>query len=112
MSLVYGSFNGGDPRRFSPDPECSTEAEREAHRVACARWDAGYRDEYPTHYFAQEGDAMIHVNRSAFGLGVYDDGAPECETCLDSGVVDTGRPSDVAADETVFEPCPNCGEQP
>lgn len=39
MSKVecYGAFPGGDPRDFTPDPECSTEAEREAHRRACAR---------------------------------------------------------------------------
>lgn len=35
----YGNFLGGDPREFSPDPECSTEAERAAHAEACRRWD-------------------------------------------------------------------------
>ncbi len=110
--IGYGAFPGGDPRRFSPDPECSTGAEREAHRVACARWDAGYRDEYPTHYFAQEGSTILHVNRSAFGLGTYDDGRPECERCHDGGMVDSGEPSDANADETVWVPCPDCGATP
>jgi hypothetical protein len=106
--IGYGSFPGGDPRRFSPDPECSTEAERDAHRVACARWDAGYRDEYPTHALYAEGGAVVHVNRSAFGLGVYDDGRPECERCHDSGCVDTGEPSDAGDGATKWKPCPEC----
>ena len=37
----YGGFYGGDPRNFSPDPECSTETERTAHAAACAEWDKG-----------------------------------------------------------------------
>ena len=37
----YGGFYGGDPRNFSPDPECSTETERAAHAAACAEWDGG-----------------------------------------------------------------------
>ena len=43
----YGSFYGGDPRDFDPDPEASTAEERERHRVACAaaeRGDDGARD--------------------------------------------------------------------
>lgn len=39
--VSYGAFPGGDPREFSPDEECSTEAERAAHRAACDAWDRG-----------------------------------------------------------------------
>jgi len=39
----YGPFMGGDPRNFSPDPECSTEEERQRHREACASWERGER---------------------------------------------------------------------
>lgn len=102
--IGYGSFPGGDPRRFTPDSECSTEEEREAHRVACLRWDHGFRDEYPTHILAPG----CHLNRSAFGLGTYDTGDPECERCLDCGMVDTGEPSDADADATIWRPCPEC----
>lgn len=35
----YGGFPGGDPRLFKPDPECSSEEERAAHKVACETWD-------------------------------------------------------------------------
>jgi hypothetical protein len=39
MALAnYSPFTGGDPRNFSPDPECSTEEERQRHREACAAW--------------------------------------------------------------------------
>lgn len=31
----YGSFQGGDPRLFCPDPECSTEEDRANHKAAC-----------------------------------------------------------------------------
>jgi hypothetical protein len=34
----YGFFPGGDPNNFTPDPECSTEEERERHKQACAAW--------------------------------------------------------------------------
>jgi hypothetical protein len=108
--IAYGGFPGGDPRRFSPDPECSTEAQRQAHRIACQRWDAGYRDKYPGHAFVQRGDSFAHVARNPFGLGVYDDGAPECERCHDSGMVDSGEPSDADADATKWIPCPECEE--
>lgn len=39
----YGSFHGGDPRRFTPDEECSTEEERELHRQHCEAWAKGER---------------------------------------------------------------------
>jgi hypothetical protein len=31
----YGLFPGGDPRKFIPDPECSTEQERKNHCRDC-----------------------------------------------------------------------------
>lgn len=37
----YGTFCGGDPRLFTPDPECSTEEERAYHKKACEMADAG-----------------------------------------------------------------------
>ncbi len=57
----YGFFCGGDPRDFSPDPECSTEDEREAHRLACEAWGRGER-----------ADAHAGCRASVgFGLGTY-----------------------------------------
>jgi hypothetical protein len=33
--IHYGSFPGGDPRRFSPDPEMATAEEIHRHSEAC-----------------------------------------------------------------------------
>jgi hypothetical protein len=85
----YGCFHGGDPRLFSPDPECSTEKEREAHREACAAWERGERPTFPVSGFEttekdetftdkRDGSTVkipagsaVHVLRSSFGLGGY-----------------------------------------
>jgi len=37
----YGSYNGGDPREFCPDVECSTDDERALHAADCAAWERG-----------------------------------------------------------------------
>lgn len=42
----YGSFQGGDPRLFHPDPECSTEKDRANHQAACEAWEKGERTEF------------------------------------------------------------------
>lgn len=44
---TYGNFHGGDPRQFSPDPECSTEEERALHKVHCEAWDRGEQAKAP-----------------------------------------------------------------
>ncbi len=71
----YGAFPGGDPRDFTPDPECSTDAEREAHRRACAIWDAGaqFGPEEPAHRWLtdEQGRLVGHVARCKYGLGTY-----------------------------------------
>lgn len=71
----YGFFPGGDPRRFTPDPECSTEAERAAHKAACAAWDRGEttagQEARPYWVGGEDGKAVAHVTPSGFGLGVY-----------------------------------------
>jgi len=43
----YGFFLGGDPRQFTPDPECSTPEERAAHDLSCHHWNNGNRVEVP-----------------------------------------------------------------
>lgn len=68
----YGSFLGGDPRNFHPDPECSTDEEREAHRQACAAWDRGERPEIQGHIMIRDpitGGLVMHIARNSFGLG-------------------------------------------
>lgn len=39
--VSYGYFLGGDPRKFSPDPECSTPEEQAAWKADCEAWDRG-----------------------------------------------------------------------
>lgn len=69
----YGHFPGGDPRLFRPDPECSTEREREAHREACAAWERGEQ----TDAGPACGTIRALLGRDeepapvGFGLGVY-----------------------------------------
>lgn len=63
--LHYGFFLGGDPRDFSPDPECSTEQERAAHKAACDEWNAGNRVTVPMPQ-CMRGDPTV----VGFGLGV------------------------------------------
>lgn len=73
---VYGFFPGGDPRMFSPDEESSTAEEREAHKAACARWDAGDTAPKTPHEYGPHGDTAkaepgVRVLLAGFGLGSY-----------------------------------------
>jgi hypothetical protein len=72
--LVYGYFHGGDPRDFTPDPECSTEAERAAWAEACRRWNNGDRTPVARPNFSYtdpEGNVIVRGCGSPFGLGTY-----------------------------------------
>jgi len=71
----YGTFHGGDPRLFSPDPDASTEQERASHAEDCAKWDAGEITERPVSGWNEDG--TIHVTRSAYGLGIYQFDPPD-----------------------------------
>lgn len=70
-SPVYGFFTGGDPRDFTPDPECSSDEERAAHKAACEARNAD--DAVPflpgTEATATTGDVYTHSTRAGFGLG-------------------------------------------
>lgn len=86
----YGYFPGGDPRLFSPDAESCTDAEIEAHRLACDAWDRGDQVCVPPNHIpivsgadvgkalASGADAVVlypdgsgHVTRATFGVGSY-----------------------------------------
>lgn len=73
----YGFFPGGDPRKFRPDPEASTDAERAKHKADCDAWDRG---EMPNvnanaaHWTTDsDSDIAAHVIPAGYGLGSYDD---------------------------------------
>ena len=77
--VQYGCFPGGDPRKFSPDGEDCTDAERAAHKEACRIWDeaeaAGrsMNPEEPSGSWlaSDDGKAVIHILKANFGMGTY-----------------------------------------
>jgi len=82
----YGFFCGGDPNDFTPDPEASTEEERERHKAACESWNAGTGNPNPAPHCATMNGGLA-VN--GFGLGTYvmrdeqaSDWAERLERCL------------------------------
>lgn len=72
-SASYGAFPGGDPRAFSPDPECSTEEERAAHKRDCDAMDAGGQALMPPAHSWERlpNGGVAHVARAGYGLGTY-----------------------------------------
>ena len=77
--VQYGFFPGGDPRKFSPDSEDCTDAERAAHKEACRIWDeaeaAGrsMNPEEPSGSWlaSDDGKAVMHILKANFGIGTY-----------------------------------------
>jgi hypothetical protein len=80
----YGGFPGGDPRDFSPDPECCTADELERHRIACHEWEEGRGVDIGGPHIALDAhpdiepdcivryaDGSGHMTVNAYGLGVY-----------------------------------------
>ena len=65
----YGPFPGGDPRRFTPDEECSTPGERERWKLACQEAERGEGLDRAPHCQLM-GDASNLLGHG-FGLGVY-----------------------------------------
>lgn len=78
----YGHFVGGDPRDFSPDPECCSEDEYAAWKSACERWENGDHVECKPAMVTEleDGDKvvsrmevgghLIHAHVERFGFGV------------------------------------------
>ncbi len=72
MTISYGGYYGGDPRRFFPDEECCTPAELAAHKAACEAWNRGERPDPRTRACSPE----LGCERP-YGIGVTDDGRKE-----------------------------------
>ncbi len=91
-SVEYGPAFADDPRDFKPDPECSEEYERAAHKAACEAFERGEMVEIPRCYTRvarnpeeaaavaktemENGaaavtvtDRIVHVNVQSWGLG-------------------------------------------
>lgn len=81
----YGA-GGGDPRDFTPDPECSTEEERARHAADCEKAARGEPIDTLTGCVA-EGGAL--VSYQGWGLGTYtyrDDEAVERLAAVDDAL--------------------------
>ncbi len=84
--VSYGVFLGGDPRNFSPDPECSDEQERDAHRKACENAGPLGAD------YCMTMQALGAPRGPGFGLGTnsleYPCEGNRCEACVYLGEPD------------------------
>lgn len=83
---TYGYYPGGDPRDFSPDPECCTEAELAAHKTACEAWERGERPECEAHHHKvveYQGKPAVASYAGAFGMGVTSCRDEDAEDVLD-----------------------------
>lgn len=66
----YGFFCGGDPRRFTPDPECSTEQERAKWKADCEAWERGEQVDTSGNV-GRWTDRNTHIQPKGYGLGTY-----------------------------------------
>lgn len=68
----YGYFCGGDPRTFHPDYESCTPTEIANHKAACelAEKLESERSLPCPSGWEQWGDAVVHILRAPFGIGV------------------------------------------
>jgi hypothetical protein len=72
---TYGGFQGGDPRRFHPDPEMSGPKELENHRLACEAANKAEKEKIPvelpgTSSFIVGPDFTAFMTTRPFGVGV------------------------------------------
>jgi hypothetical protein len=71
----YGYFPGGDPRNFTPDPECCTEQEIKNWERACELMAEGKIDEASGQHhwpiIGKDGDVIGHTTSCPFGMGTY-----------------------------------------
>lgn len=81
QSCVYGFPCVINPNDFSPDAECCSPVEIEAHRVACANWGKpSYQPNkgcYTEH--SEDGKMVKHVLRTSWGIGV--NMLTQCDAC-------------------------------
>jgi len=80
---TYGYGDPAEPREFTPDPECSTEEERERHRLACEAWDRGepldVTGPFTTWKSREEAEAYVRscMERGAAAATIRDPGPGE-----------------------------------
>jgi hypothetical protein len=72
---AYGTFPGGDPRDFTPDPDCALPEELRNHAEACRRAKEEGGVDLPA---AGRAYARGFAEFSMFGYGTYYRVCPSC----------------------------------
>jgi hypothetical protein len=69
---LYGYPCVSNPNDFDPDPECCSQTEIEAHRIACANFGkASYEPNKGCVTEVDESGALVrHILRTSWGIGV------------------------------------------
>lgn len=102
MRPLYGYPCVSDPNYFSPDAECCSPAEIEAHRVACANFGkpAYVPNKGCETLYDGEGRWVGHITRTSWGIGV--NLIMHCDDC--------GEPNDdvVHCHDCGRDFCPEC----
>lgn len=99
----YGVFPGGDPTTFSPDPECSTEAERALHKADCEKWNAGQRAGL-TETCCDLTKPVGQMMRSGYGLGTYTLENPQAQEWAEQLERTIAQLEGYLADRQTFDP--------
>jgi hypothetical protein len=75
--MIYGYFNGGDPRKFHPDKDMCSQSEIDNHLAACKRFcDAEESGESlplepcPSGYSRDKAGSVVHVLVTPYGIGM------------------------------------------
>lgn len=93
----YGFARPEDPNDFTPDAECTSEQERDNHRLACEAWNRGERSghvvdpERSESAYDADGKLVLRVLRAPWGIGSY--------VFRDEQMVEMARKLDAIADE-------------
>jgi hypothetical protein len=75
----YGFFPGGDPRNFSPDPDCSEPEERANWERDCKLFEENGQPQSAAGQWVSEN---MHITFGKYGLGSYTIPNPEMEQLL------------------------------
>ncbi len=106
---IYGFPCVEDPMDFSPDAECCSPAEIEAHRLACANYGKPTYEPNKGCYSEHDADGRLvkHVTRTSWGIGV--NLIDHCDECGEPAIVLIGQEPDYES-ATVYL-CADCLRQ-
>jgi predicted nucleic acid binding AN1-type Zn finger protein len=80
QQCVYGYPCVINPNDFTPDPECSSPVEIDAHKTACANWGkSSYVPNKGCYTVYDDKGLYMHVARTSWGLGT--NVLAQCDAC-------------------------------